>query len=91
MVVSLYASMVVSLYASMVVRCPGTARYPRRDSNAGHRLRRPVLYPTELRGHVEPLLIRRRTRISIVCQPGGFYHGCAVGASSPGSAREMHG
>lgn len=25
--------------------------YPRRDSNAGFRLRRPVLYPSELRGH----------------------------------------
>ena len=80
-----------SLYASMVVRCPGTAKYPRRDSNAGHRLRRPVLYPTELRGHVEPLVLCRRTSISIVCQPGGFYHGCAIGASPPGSTCEMHG
>jgi hypothetical protein len=25
-------------------------QYPRRDLNAGHRLRRPVLYPAELRG-----------------------------------------
>ena len=31
-------------------RWPGP-EYPRRDSNAGHRLRRPVLYPAELRGH----------------------------------------
>jgi hypothetical protein len=26
-------------------------KYPCRDLNAGHRLRRPVLYPTELQGH----------------------------------------
>jgi len=26
-----------------------------------------------------------------VCQPGGFYHGCAIGASPPGSTCEMHG
>ena len=31
------------------------SQYPRRDSNAGHRLRRPMLYPTELRGRTTHL------------------------------------
>ena len=30
----------------------GPLVYPCRDSNAGHRLRRPVLYPSELQGRI---------------------------------------
>ncbi len=54
-------------------------QYPRRDSNAGRRLRRPVLYPTELRGltalipHFHPLR-KSAAAISLASMRRGCYN-----------------
>ena len=51
---SLFGILVVSFSGlgprSLEAPVPEAARYPRRDLNAGHRLRRPVLYPLSYGG-----------------------------------------